>query len=313
MAHNNLEFFFEETGSINEEILLEPFSISGYSLFLKREDQIHSEVSGNKFRKLKYLFEDMRATHKRAILTFGGAFSNHIAATASAGKLFSIPTVGVIRGEELEPYIESNPTLQYASRCGMRLIFMSRSDYKDKDQGEVLKRYIRDLHDYYIIPEGGTSQLAVKGCSEILSDTDVEFDHVAVAVGTGGTFAGILNSLQPHQEGIGFSVLNGTFQKEILDKFSSNSKYQLTDRYNFGGYAKIDSELVRFINKFKELTNIQLDPVYTAKMMYGIMNLMKAGYFRKNSRILAIHTGGLQGINGMNLRLKSKNLPQIEI
>lgn len=280
---------------------------------MKREDQIHSEVSGNKFRKLKYLIEDMRTSPKRAILTFGGAFSNHIAATAAMGKLFGIPTVGVIRGEELEQYKENNPTLQYASGCGMRLIFISRSDYRDKDQGDVLKRYVSDLHEYYIIPEGGTSSLAVKGCSEILSDTDTKFDYVAAAVGTGGTFAGILNSLQPHQEGIGFSVLNGTFQKEILGKFSNNTHYHLTDKYNFGGYAKIDSELVRFINKFKEIAGIQLDPVYTAKMMYGIMNLMKEGYFRKNSRILAIHTGGLQGIEGMNLRLKSKNLPQIEI
>lgn len=255
----------------------------------------------------------MKASPKKAILTFGGAFSNHIAATAAIGKLMDIPTVGLIRGEELEQLRTSNPTLQYAYQCGMRLIYMNRSDYRLKGQEEVLKKYIPNLDEYYIIPEGGTSSLAVKGCSEILSEADTNFDYIATAVGTGGTFAGILNSLQPHQQGLGFSVLNGTFQKEILGKFSNNTHYHLTDTFNFGGYAKIDSELVRFINKFKEITRIQLDPVYTAKMMYGIMNLMQEGYFRKNSRILAIHTGGLQGIKGMNLRLKSKNLPQIEI
>lgn len=312
MTLKNPEFFHQNIISENQKIPLQPFSISGYTLFLKREDQIHPMVSGNKFRKLKYSVQDMMKSSKKAILTFGGAFSNHIAATAAMGELTGIPTVALIRGEELQQSVESNPTLKYASECGMRFIFMSRKDYREKENSNVLKAYVPDLDDHYIIPEGGTSHLAVQGCSEILSDSDTAFDQVAVAVGTGGTFAGILNSLQPDQQGLGLSVLKGTFQKEFISEFSENVNYKLTDDYCFGGYAKIDSELIRFINKFKEITHIQLDPVYTGKMMYGIMKLMKAGFFRKNSRILAIHTGGLQGIEGMNLRLKSKNLPQIE-
>jgi 1-aminocyclopropane-1-carboxylate deaminase len=194
----------------------------------------------------------------------------------------------------------------------MDLVFMSREDYRIKEQADILSRYVETPDDHYIIPEGGTSALAVRGCEEILTSKDRQFDYVCAAVGTGGTFAGVINSLQPQQFGLGFSALKGTFQKEIISTYSSNTNFEITDAFCFGGYAKIDSQLVRFINDFKKTTGILLDPVYTAKMMIGILKLMEDGYFRKNSRILAIHTGGLQGIEGMNLRLKKKNLPQIE-
>lgn len=250
---------------------------------------------------------------KKTILTFGGAYSNHIAAVAETGHILGIKTVGIIRGEELRTAITSNPTLDYATGRGMKLIFISREDYRIKEHPDILSRYVETPDDYYIIPEGGTSALAVQGCEEILTSEDTQFDYVCVAAGTGGTLAGIINSLQPQQIGLGFSALKGTFQKEIISKYSAKTNFEITDAFCFGGYAKIDSELVRFINDFKIASGILLDPIYTGKMMFGILKLMEDGYFRKNSRILAIHTGGLQGIDGMNLLLKKKNLPQIEL
>jgi len=313
LSFSKSDFFLQQFRSENQQIPLDLFSISGYSLFLKREDNIHEVVSGNKFRKLKYPLQDMMRSDKKAILTFGGAYSNHIAAVAETGRILNIKTTGIIRGEELGPAVASNPTLRFASKCGMRLVFMSREEYRTKDNSETLGRYVENLSDYYIIPEGGTSELAVKGCEEILTSEDSEFDYVCVTVGTGGTFAGIINSLQSHQTGIGFSALKGTFQKELIARYAANENFEIIDTYCFGGYAKIDSELIRFINEFKNTAGIQLDPIYTGKMMFGILKLMEEGYFRKNSRILAIHTGGLQGIEGMNLLLKKKNLPQIEL
>ena len=255
----------------------------------------------------------MLSSKKQTLLTFGGAHSNHIAAVASAGKLCGINTIGLIRGDELTSEIPHNPTLRFASGCGMHLKFMTRSDYKQKTNPNILSKYIEDMNELYLVPEGGTSELAVKGCEEILDHSDSTFDYICVPVGTGGTMAGLLNSVQPHQEVVGYSVLKGTFQKEIIEKYSKNRNHLLTDNYCFGGYAKIDSELIRFINNFKRNSGISLDPVYTGKMMYGIVEMIKKGYFRENSRILAIHTGGLQGIEAMNHRLKKKNLPQIEI
>jgi 1-aminocyclopropane-1-carboxylate deaminase len=292
---------------------LDLFSLSGYSLNLKREDRIHRTVSGNKFRKLKYIIPEVLQSEKRGVLTFGGAFSNHIAAVAEAGRIHGIATIGIIRGEELGSAISSNPTLNFAIRCGMRLIFIPREDYRHKESPEIVSKYVKNIKEYYIIPEGGTSELAVKGCEEILSSEDTQFDYICVAAGTGGTLAGIINSLQPTQFALGFSALKGTFQKEVLSEYCTNTNFEVTDSFCFGGYAKIDSDLVRFINNFKAKTGILLDPVYTGKMMFGILKLIKEGYFRKNSRILAIHTGGLQGIAGMNLLLEKKNLPQITL
>jgi 1-aminocyclopropane-1-carboxylate deaminase len=313
VSYSKSDFFLQQSPTENQQIPLELFSLSHYNLFLKREDRLHKVVSGNKFRKLKYPLQDFIQSGKKTILTFGGAYSNHIAAVAEAGHLLGIKTVGLIRGEELESVVSSNPTLRFATKRGMKLIFISREDYRLKENPDILERYIDSPHDYYILPEGGTSGLAVRGCEEILTSEDTQFDYVCVSAGTGGTFAGIINSLQSSQFGLGFSALKGTFQKETISAYSTNTNFEISDAFCFGGYAKIDSELVRFINNFKKSTGILLDPIYTGKMMFGILKLMEDGYFRKNSRILAIHTGGLQGIEGMNLRLKKKNLPQIEL
>ncbi len=281
-------------------------------LFIKREDLLFPEISGNKYRKLKYQLQKIVETKTKTILTFGGAYSNHIAAVALLGKINNLRTIGVIRGDELESKISENPTLSYAKKQGMEFEFVTREVYRQKETESYISQLKEKHGDFYLIPEGGTNALAVKGCAEILNNEDTDYDYICVSVGTGGTLAGIVSSLLPHQQAVGFSALKGTFQKEIVDAYTSNANYQILDTYNFGGYAKIDGQLVRFINEFKETHDVQLDPIYTGKMMYGIVDLMDKGYFKKNSRILAIHTGGLQGIAGMNQTLKRKNLPIIQ-
>lgn len=282
-------------------------------VFLLREDEIHPLVSGNKFRKLKYTIKEVKRLNKKGIVSFGGAFSNHIAALAAAGKETGISTVGIIRGEELKDKIEENPTLSFAKECRMQLHFISRETYRKKDESLFLDNLAQEFSEYFIMPEGGTNTLAVKGCEEILSEQTHDFDYICIAVGTGGTISGIIKASQVHQKVLGFSALKGTFQKEEIQKYTSKTNFELYDDYCFGGYGKIDEQLVRFINDFKLKTEIQLDPVYTGKMMFGIFDLIKQKKLKENSRILAVHTGGLQGIAGMNQKLKKKQLPQIEL
>ena len=278
---------------------------------LKPDYLIHPTVSGNKYRKLKYNLQKAQSENYKGILTFGGAFSNHIAATAAAGMVLNIPTVGVIRGEELASKKELNSTLNYAKSCGMHLEYVSRSDYKQKNDPAYLKLLLENFKNFYVIPEGGTNGLAIKGCQEILSQEDLTFDIICCAVGTGGTIAGLINSSLPTQKIIGFPALKGGFLNEDICKFASQSNWELWDAYHFGGYAKVDSKLITFMNYFKTTYKIPLDPVYTAKMMYGIFDAIQIGKIPKNAKVLAIHTGGLQGIEGMNLRLKQKQLEVI--
>ena len=191
--------------------------------------------------------------------------------------------------------------------------FVSRSDYRLKNT-EQFKVKIREAYgDFYLIPEGGTNSLAVKGCEEILKSEDAIFDVVCVSIGTGGTIAGIINSLKSNQKVIGFPALKGDFLKKEIEKYTiPNVKWSLNTDYHFGGFAKINEELINFNNNFKEETGISLDPIYTGKMMFGIVDLIKKGYFQKGTKILAIHTGGLQGISGMNTRLNQKQLPLLQ-
>lgn len=281
-------------------------------LSVLREDLIHPQVSGNKYRKLKYNLKEAKALEYHQLLTFGGAFSNHIAATAAAGRTLGFETIGIIRGEELAGNSSLNPTLKFAQDCGMYLHFISRDEYRTKDSDEFLEKIQKKFGRFYLIPEGGTNALAIKGCEEILGEHTKDYDVICLSVGTGGTLAGIINAALPHQHVIGFSALNGNFQKNTIEPFiHKKTSYEIIDDYCFGGYAKIDLDLIRFINNFYINTNIPLDPIYTGKMMYGILDLERKGLWNENNRILAVHTGGLQGISGMNLKLKQKNLPQI--
>ena len=301
---------FDVQKSINEPIRIS--NTYGVDLFLKREDHIHPIISGNKYRKLKYNIEAAKKQGYKAILTFGGAFSNHIAAVAAVGKAFNFKTIGIIRGDELGDKIESNPTLMYAESCGMTFKFISRALYREKHNPSVIKSILKGFSNYYFVPEGGTNDLAIKGCEEILNQYDKNFNFVCCSVGTGGTISGIINSSNSHQYVLGFPALKGSFLKEDISKFVRKKNWNIITDYHFGGYGKVDVDLINFINQFKKDNNIQLDPVYTGKMMFGVYDLLKKGYFPKGSKVLAIHTGGLQGIVGMNNLLMKKNMPLID-
>lgn len=300
---------FKTDKSINEQIIIS--NNSGVSLYLKREDRIHKEISGNKYRKLKYNIEEAKRIGSKKLLSFGGAFSNHIAALGSVGKEFDFDTIGIIRGEELQQKIDENPTLKYAQSCGMQFKFVDRTSYRKKNSIEFIKALKKDFGRFYIIPEGGTNELAIKGCEEILTKKDAEFDFICCSVGTGGTISGLINSSNPNQRILGFPALKGDFLKKEIIKFTTKSNWELITDYHFGGYARVNRPLIEFINDFKKINKIQLDPVYTGKMMFGIMDMIEKGFFPKGSNILAIHTGGLQGIKGMNELLKKKKLPII--
>lgn len=275
-------------------------------LWVKRDDLTHLHIQGNKWRKLKYNLEAFKHSHKKYLLTFGGAFSNHIYATAAAGQLFGIPTIGIIRGEKIYPL---NPTLAFAEQAGMQLFFVDRIIYREKEQ--ALSSLNISTEACYILPEGGTNDLALQGCEELadeILDQTKNFspDFICLPCGTGGTAAGILSSeklLKQKTHLLAFSALKGDFlKKEIHRLQSKNKNWSLQTDYHFGGYAKFSEELIHFINEFKQQYHISLDPVYTGKMFYGIFDLIEKNFFKKGSQIIAIHTGGLQGILGFNQR-----------
>ena len=275
-------------------------------LFVKREDQLDPIISGNKFRKLKYNLQAALESGHHTILTFGGAYSNHIHAIAYGGKQFGFKTIGIIRGEPTEPI---NPTLKDALAFGMELRYINREVYRHKSEPDFLANLKNQYGDFFLVPEGGSNVLAVKGCEELISDIEHDFDFICCACGTGGTLAGIICGLRGETKALGFPVLKGGefLKKEISDLALSYSKknysnWRLITDFHFGGYAKFDWGLISFINDFKAKHDIPLDPVYTGKMMYGIFDLIKNDFFPPGSRIMAIHTGGLQGIRGFNER-----------
>ena len=277
------------------------------TLAILREDLNHEFISGNKYRKLKYNILEAKKLGYQKILTFGGAYSNHIAATAAAAKLNHLEAVGIIRGEEISELIQQNATLRFAQAQGMQFKFVSREEYRLKDQNDYLNQLKSEFPGYYIIPEGGTNSLAIKGCEEILYDECFHFDYITTAIGTAGTITGILNSSDNQQNILGFPALKSDYFSEEICKLTERRNFKIINDYHFGGYGKVDDFLIEFINNFKKTTSIPLDPIYTGKMMYGILNLIEADYFKKGSKILAIHTGGLQGIEGINQIRKKKN------
>ncbi|MXN91615.1 pyridoxal-phosphate dependent enzyme [Flavobacterium sp. Sd200] len=282
------------------------------TLTVKREDLLHPHISGNKFRKLKYNILQAKQEGRECLLTFGGAFSNHIAASAAAGKEYGFETIGVIRGEELKSKIDENPTLAFARKCGMRFKFISREAYRNKTDETFIESLRQEFGDFYLLPEGGTNALAVKGCEEILDEADAVFTHVCCAVGTGGTLSGIINSAKAEQKVIGFPALKGAGLSDDICKFARKGCWELVEDYHFGGYGKVSETLITFMNDFFDTAGILLDPVYTGKMFFGVTDLIHKGYFPENARILLIHTGGLQGIAGMNKELMRKKLPIIK-
>ncbi len=228
------------------------------TLHVKREDTIHPLISGNKYRKLKYNLLGAKRLGQTTLLTFGGAFSNHIAAVACAGHEQGFKTVGVIRGEELRDAWQDNPTLKLAHEHGMQFHFISRSAYRKKNDADFLEDLKDVFGEFYLLPEGGTNELAIKGCAEILTEEDSMFDYICSSVGTGGTLAGIINSIQPHQNVLGFPALKGDFLKADIRTFAHNERWQLVTEFHFGGYAKVTPELVQFINDFNHLWMIKI-------------------------------------------------------
>jgi len=276
------------------------------TLAIKREDLIHPFVSGNKYRKLKYNISEALKLGQHRLLTFGGAFSNHIAAVAAAGKEQGLQTIGIIRGDELTGGVSNNPTLQFATDCGMQLEFISREAYRQKSEAAFIEKLQQKFGDYYLLPEGGTNDLAVKGCEEILTQADAAFEYICCAVGTGGTISGLINSAKPCQQVLGFPAVKGDFLRQEIHKFAKPDNWKLISDYQFGGYAKVNEELIGFLNRFYLENGVPLDPVYTGKMVFGVIDLVQKDYFPSGSKILMIHTGGLQGISGMNIKLKKK-------
>ncbi|MHC5201844.1 1-aminocyclopropane-1-carboxylate deaminase/D-cysteine desulfhydrase [Myroides sp. LJL119] len=286
---------FENDKVINQKLNLG--LSNGVELVVKREDLLHQEISGNKFRKLKYNLLEAKAQGINTVLTFGGAYSNHIAATAASCRILGLKSIGVIRGQELSGVYKQNPTLHKASLDGMHFEFVTRSDYRLKAEKFFLERLRDKFGEFYLIPEGGSNELAVQGAQEILKPCDLEFNYICCAVGTGGTLAGLINSSGSNQKVLGYPALKGDFLYEQIRRFTTKDNWDLVQDYHFGGYAKVSKELLFFIDSFQKKNDVLLDPIYTGKMLYGIMKGIENGFFKDNSKILAIHTGGLQGWN----------------
>lgn len=273
------------------------FDEKGLKVFIKRDDLIHPIVSGNKWRKLKYPLKQARSENKTHLVTFGGAYSNHLLATAAAAAKFGFISTGFVRGEEVD-----NDTLFLCRLHGMNLIFIDRESYHDKLA--LFAKYFGDNKDAFFIDEGGASHHGAKGCSELVDELSETYDHIFCACGTGTTAAGIINGIAEHQPSAqlhGVPVLkNGEFLKPEIDQYLTElADYTLHTDYHFGGYAKVTDELLQFIRRFVASTGILIEPVYTGKMLYAVYNLAANNYFEPGSRILAIHTGGIWGLLGM--------------
>ncbi|WP_339924927.1 pyridoxal-phosphate dependent enzyme [uncultured Cyclobacterium sp.] len=291
---------------IYQQLFSPLFRERGLKVMVKRLDLLHPDVQGNKFYKLHYNLKTAKDLGFRSVLTFGGAYSNHIHATSFAAAANGLESIGVIRGELIAPL---NPTLIDAQNQGMLLHPMNRTDYREKDSPTILEQLKGMFGDFYLIPEGGTNALAIKGTKEILTDQDLNMDFVTTPIGTGGTFAGLLGSATAKQQVIGFSALKGDFIfseiDDLLQKHNIRPKctYNIQTAYHFGGYAKHKPALIQFMQELKKKANLPLDPVYTGKMLFGLFDLIQKDYFPYGSKILVLHTGGLQGIRGFEQRL----------
>ncbi len=280
----------------------------GANLWVKRDDLIHLVISGNKYRKLRYNLDDLISQGFKQVLTFGGAHSNHIAATAYLCKKKNMDSIGIIRGEA--PRIPST-TLQQASEFGMKLIHVSRSTYKRRNEEDYLAALRKQFPAAYLIPEGGANALGVKGCEDIVTECqqEIDFDFITVDCGTGATLAGMVRKLLPHQKAVGVQVLKAAdFISKEVQRFSPShvGSFEVQTDYHFGGYAKYQPELISFMQWFYGETGIKLDPIYTGKQFFAVFDLLKKGHFPKGATIVLTHTGGLQGIEGFEERYELK-------
>lgn len=308
---------FHHPPSPLEELESSTLRRAGVRLLVKRDDRLRLgpglALCGNKWRKLQYNLQAARDEGQTTLLTFGGAYSNHIAAVAGAGAAFGFRTIGLIRGERPQGL---NPTLHFAEDCGMELHFLSRAAFREKQSPEFINQLQEQFGPSYLLPEGGTNALALRGCRHIAEEVERQTerlpDYWCCSLGTGGTFAGIAAALGGRAKALGFSALKGDFLEEEVERWLAPllsprrgegwKPWVINTEFHFGGYAKFTPYLVDFINGFRQQHGILLDPIYTGKLFYGIFQLAGEGYFPKGSTILAVHTGGLQGIAGFNGR-----------
>lgn len=271
-------------------------------LYIKREDLIHPWVSGNKWRKLKYNLDYALQNNFQTIITFGGAFSNHLYATAGACALLGIKSIGIIRGE----IDHQNPTLKFCLEKNMTLIPVSRSAYREKEASKEIQDIIQKYPDAMVIPEGGTNQLALKGVGEIWDELNQQLTktphYITLSAGTGGTTAGLLSYNNYPTQIISFSALKSDhLEEEILSltSYKNKEKLNMVNEYHFGGYGKWTDELIQFISDFESMTGIPLDHVYNGKAVFGLLKMIEDDYFPQGTTIVHVHTGGLQGLAGL--------------
>ena len=294
------------------QLLDEPVANAhGVRLLLWRDDLVNPDLPGNKARKLKYNLAAARQQGHHTLLTFGGAYSNHIAAVAVAGRLLGFRTVGLIRGDEPAAGGTLNPTLARAAADGMALHYLDRTAYRRRAEPAFIAEQLARFGPAYVLPEGGTNALALPGCAELVAEIrqQVNFDALAVAVGTGGTLAGVLTGLAGQQHAVGVAALkNGGFLRAEIDALTQAAagqafdNYSLQTDYHFGGYAKYSAGLLAFIKQFQGRYGVLLDPIYTGKLLFGVLDLIGKGHFRRGSTVVAIHTGGQQAWAGWEAR-----------
>ncbi|MCC8423852.1 1-aminocyclopropane-1-carboxylate deaminase/D-cysteine desulfhydrase [Mucilaginibacter sp. UR6-11] len=290
--HLDLEIF-----SPVHQIKNKLFDERGLSVYIKRDDLIHPVISGNKWRKLKYLLKKAQFQNKTHLVTFGGAYSNHLLATAAAAARFGFKASGIVRGEGI-----TNDTLFMCRLHGMNLIFTDRDSYREKPG--LFNKYFGDDDQAFFIDEGGASPEAARGCSELVDELTVHYDHIFCASGTGTMAAGIANGLTQHKLSTQLNTIpvfkNGSFIAHEIDRLlTAPANYRLHTDYHFGGYGKVNDDLIAFIKQFIAQTGILIDPVYTGKMLYAVYDLAGKDYFKPGSKILAVHSGGIWGLLGM--------------
>ncbi len=301
--------------SVVQEVHFSPLKNYDIQLFIKRDDLIHAEVSGNKWRKLKYNIAYAQEAKLNGVLTFGGAFSNHLVATAAACQMEGLKSVGIVRGEEL--HASSNETLKRCQDYGMELMFVSRAKYAERYERPYLEELKAQFPGFHIVPEGGANYYGMIGCQEILNETENNYDIIAVAQGTTTTSCGILMGLNERTRLWVFPALKGYDSEGEMRQLMRNATLEgewinelmgqvdVFSDFHFGGYAQVTDELMDFIALFYKETEVPLDPVYTAKAMYGLFKAVEEGSISAK-RILFIHTGGLQGAKAIFEKQKRK-------